>query len=350
MLAFVFGRVVEVSLAGITHGLHCMKRREFITFLGRAAMAWPAVAYAQQPAMPVVGFLGSRSAETDAHLMAAFRRGLSESGYVEGKNVAVEYRWANEQFDRLPELAADLARRQVTVIATSGGARPALAAKAATATIPIVFTTGTDPVQLGLVASFSRPGGNATGVYFVITVLGSKRLELLHELAPKAGTIAFLGNPNNPDAANQTKDIQQAAATFGLRSIVLNASNDSAFDAAFATVVRQRAGALIIGADAFFNSRRDLLIGLAARHAVPAIYPQREFADSGGLMSYGTNSMETYLQSGIYTGHVLKGAKPAELPVVQSTKFELVINLKTAKTLRLEVPAKLLALADEVIE
>jgi len=327
-----------------------MKRREFITFLGGAAIAWPAAAYAQEPATPVIGFLGSRSAQSDAHLMNWFRRGLSESGYVEGKNVTIEDRWANEQFDRLPALTADLVRGAVTVIATGGGARPALAAKAATATIPIVFTTGTDPVQLGLVSSFSRPGGNATGVYFVVTALGSKRLELLHEMNPKAGTIAFLGNPNSLDAENQSNDIQKAAAAFGLQALILNASSDAAIEAALTNAVRQRAGALIIGADAFFNSRRDLLIRLAARHKIAAIYAQREFADTGGLMSYGTSNPETYFQSGIYAGQVLKGAKPADLPVVQSTRFELVINLKAAAALGLDVPAKLLALADEVIE
>jgi ABC-type uncharacterized transport system substrate-binding protein len=282
--------------------------------------------------------------------MAWFRRGLSESGYVEGKNLTIEYRWANEQFDRLPALAADLVRQQVAVLVTGGGARPALAAKAATTTIPIVFTTGTDPVQLGLVSSFSRPGGNATGMYFVVTALGSKRLELLREVTPKAQKIAFLGNPDNPDAKNQSQDIQKAAAAFGLQVIVLNASSDVAMEGALTSAVQQRAGALVVGADAFFNSRRDLLIGLAARHAIPTIYATREFADSGGLMSYGTNNTETYLQSGIYTGQVLKGAKPADLPVLQSTRFEFVINLRTARTLGLDVPAKLLALAEEVIE
>jgi putative ABC transport system substrate-binding protein len=327
-----------------------MTRREFLILLGGAATAGPVAAFAQQPALPVIGFLGSRSAETDAHLMAWFRRGLSESGYVEGKNLTIEYRWANEQFDRLPALAADLVRQQVAVLVTGGGARPALAATAATTTIPIVFTTGTDPVQLGLVSSFSRPGGNATGMYFVVTALGSKRLELLREVTPKAQKIAFLGNPDNPDAKNQSQDIQKAAAAFGLQVIVLNASSDGAMEGALTSAVQQRAGALVVGADAFFNSRRDLLIGLAARHAIPTIYATREFADSGGLMSYGTNNTETYLQSGIYTGQVLKGAKPADLPVLQSTRFEFVINLRTARTLGLDVPAKLLALAEEVIE
>jgi putative ABC transport system substrate-binding protein len=236
------------------------------------------------------------------------------------------------------------------VLVTGGGARPALVAKAATTTIPIVFTTGTDPVQLGLVSSFSRPGGNATGMYFVVTALGSKRLELLREVTPKAQKIAFLGNPDNPDAKNQSQDIQKAAAAFGLQVIVLNASSDVAMEGALTSAVQQRAGALVVGADAFFNGRRDLLIGLAARHAIPTIYATREFADSGGLMSYGTNNTETYLQSGIYTGQVLKGAKPADLPVLQSTRFEFVINLRTARTLGLDVPAKLLALAEGVIE
>jgi putative ABC transport system substrate-binding protein len=327
-----------------------MKRREFLIFLGGAVTAGPVAAYAQQPALPLIGFLGSRSAETDAHLMTWFRRGLAESGYVEGKNLAIQYRWANEQFDRLPALAADLVRQPVAVLVTGGGARPALAAKAATTSIPIVFTTGTDPVQLGLVSSFSRPGGNATGVYFVVTALGSKRLELLRELTPKAENIAFLGNPDNPDAKNQSQDIQKAADAFGLQVIVLNASSDADIGAAFGSAIQRRAGALVVGADAFFNSRRDLLIGLTARHSIPAIYAQREFADNGGLMSYGTNNAETFFQSGIYTGQILKGAKPADLPVAQSTRFEFVINLRTAKALGLEVPARLLALAEEVIE
>src|SRR5215217_6637955 len=327
-----------------------MKRREFITFLGGAAIAWPAAAYAQEPATPVIGFLGSRSAQSDAHLMNWFRRGLSESGYVEGKNVTIEDRWANEQFDRLPALTADLVRGAVTVIATGGGARPALAAKAATTAIPIVFTTGTDPVRLGLVSSFSRPGGNATGVYFVVTALGSKRLELLRELTPTAQKIAFLGNPGNPDAKNQWEDIQKAAAAFELEVIVLNANGDAEIGMAFEKAMQQRAGALVVGADAYFNSRRDLLIGLAARHSIPAIYAQREFADRGGLMSYGTNNAETFFRTGIYAGQILKGAKPSDLPVAQSTRFEFVVNLRIAKTLGLDVPPKLLALAEEVIE
>jgi putative ABC transport system substrate-binding protein len=327
-----------------------MKRREFLILLGGAVTAGPVAAYAQQPALPLIGFLGSRSAETDAHLMTWFRRGLAESGYVEGKNLIIEYRWANEQFDQLPALAADLVRQPVAVLVTGGGARPALAAKAATMSIPIVFTTGTDPVQLGLVSSFSRPGSNATGVYFVVTALGSKRLELLRELNPTAQKIAFLGNPENPDAKNQSQDIQKAAAAFGLEVIALNASSDADIGVALETAMQQRAGALVVGADAFFNSRRDLLIGLAAHHSIPAIYAQREFADDGGLMSYGTNNTETFFQSGIYTGQILKGAKPADLPVVQSTRFEFVMNLRTAKTLGLDVPAKLLALAEEVIE
>ena len=271
-----------------------MKRRDFLIFLGGAATAGPVAAYAQQPALPLIGFLGSRSTETDAHLMSWFRGGLAESGYVEGKNVTIEYRWANEQFDRLPALAADLVRQPVAVLVTGGGARPALAAKAATTAIPIVFTTGTDPVQLGLVSSFSRPGGNATGVYFVVTALGSKRLELLRELAAKARRIAFLGNPGNPDAKNQSEDIQKAAAAFELEVMVLNANSDAEIGMALEKAMQQRAGALVVGADAYFSSRRDLLIGLAAHHSIPAIYAQREFADRGGLMSYGTNNAETF--------------------------------------------------------
>jgi putative tryptophan/tyrosine transport system substrate-binding protein len=327
-----------------------MKRRQFLRLIGGAAVAWPFAARAQQPAMPVVGFLNAGSAGPLRQQIAAFREGLKDSDYVEGQNVAVEYRWAEGQYDRLPALVADLVRQQVSVIVAGGGGPAALAAKAATTTIPIVFSAGEDPVGLGLVASLNRPGGNITGVYQFTTGLEAKRLGLLHEMVPKATSIAVLVNPNFANAENQLRDVQEAAARLGVQLVVVRANAESDFDAAFSTAVSQRAGALLVCGSPFFNGRREQLVVLAARHAVPAIFEWRDFAAAGGLMSYGTSLANAYRQVGVYAGKILRGAKPVDLPVVQSTRFELVINLSTAKALGIEVPPTLLARADEVIE
>ena len=323
-----------------------MRRRKFITIVCGAAVAWPFAARAQQRAMPVIGFLNSASRAE--WTLAAFKKGLSETGYVEGQNVAIEYRWAEGQNDRLPALAADLVRGQVTVIAANSAA--AVAAKAATNRIPIVFNSGVDPVKIGLVASLNRPGGNLTGVSSLNVELGPKRLELLRELVPAATNIALLVNPTGPNAEILTSDVQRAARTLGLQIHVLHASTERAFDAAFASLVQMRADALVIGADGFFTSRSEQLAALAVRHAVPAIYQNRAFAAAGGLLSYGGSSADSYRLVGIYVGRILKGEKPGDLPVQQSTKVELTLNLNAAKTLGISISRELLARADEVIE
>jgi putative ABC transport system substrate-binding protein len=327
-----------------------MNRREFITLLGGAAVAWPLAARAQQPAMPVIGFLHSQSPDTNVDLMRGFHRGLKESGYVEGENVTIAYRWADNQLERLPTLAAELVRRQVAVISTGSNAA-ALAAKAATATIPIAFSVAEDPVKLGLVASLARPGGNLTGINFLNTELTAKRLELLRELVPAATRVAVLVNPTGgPSVETTVRDVEAAARAMGLQTQVLNASTSHEIAAAFATFGRERPDSLFVGGDAFFISRRVQLAHLATRHAVIATYPLRDFAEVGGLMSYGSNLTDAYRQVGAYTGRILKGAKPADLPVVQASKFELVVNAETARILGLTVPPSLLARADEVIE
>jgi putative tryptophan/tyrosine transport system substrate-binding protein len=326
-----------------------LRRREFITLLGGAA-AWPLVARAQQPTIPIVGYIHADSPQTVVGLLAAFREGLGETGFVEGQNVAIEYRWAENDLSRIPELVADLVRRRVAVIVTPGSSAAALAAKAATTSIPIVFSLGLDPVQLGLVASLSRPGGNITGVNSMSNELVAKRLGLLHELLPTATRFAVLVNPKNPTTESLKKDIEAAAAAIGPPIEFFTASTGAEIDTAFASLLQKRADALVVHPDNLFINRRVQLITLAARHAVPTVYPLRPDAEAGGLMSYGTKLADAHRQAGVYTGRILKGAKPADLPVVQPTTFEFVINLQTAKTIGLTVPATLLARADEVIE
>jgi putative ABC transport system substrate-binding protein len=327
-----------------------VRRREFITLLGGAA-AWPIAASAQQPATPVVGLVNARSPEASERQVAAFRKGLNEAGCVEGQNVTVEYHWLNGQYDRLASLMADLVRRRVAVIATPGATLPALAAKAATATVPIVFGVAEDPVGLGLVASFARPGGNATGINIFLNELVAKRLGLLHELVPKAVRVAVLVNPANAPSAEATlRDLPEAARAIGLQTQVLNASTSREIEAAFATLVRERADALFVAPDAFFISRRVQFVTLAARYGIPTAHNAREEVEAGGLMSYGTDNLDMWRQVGVYTAQILKGAKPADLPVLQSTKFEFVINLQTARALGIEVPNSIQLLADELIE
>jgi putative tryptophan/tyrosine transport system substrate-binding protein len=324
-------------------------RRQFITLLGGAAAAWPLAAPAQQSATPVIGYVNSRSRETDTPFLAAFHRGLNETGYVEGQNVAIEYRWAEGQYDRLRVLATDLVDHRVTVMAATS-TPAALAAKAATSTIPIVFTTAADPIAVGLVDSMSRPSGNATGVNIYVSRLGAKRLELLRELVPNAAVIGMLVNPNFPDAESQSKDVKDAARTLGRQVHAVNANSESDFIRAFSTFIEMKADALLVSTDGLFLSRREQLVALAARHKIPAIYFVRDFVLAGGLMSYGADIADGYRHAGIYVGQILKGTKPGDLPVMQPTKFDLVINLKTAKVLGLSVPLTLQASADEVIE
>jgi putative tryptophan/tyrosine transport system substrate-binding protein len=326
-----------------------MRRREFLAVIGGGLATWPYAARAQQP-MPVIGYLSSRSLGDSAALVAAFRKGLGEAGFIEGQNVAIEYRWAEGQYDRLPAQAADLARQRVAILVTTGGEPSALAAKAATSTIPIVFTAGGDPVKAGLVQSLNRPGGNATGVSVLTTAPESKRLGLLHELVPGAKAVGVLIDPYYREAGAQERELREAAGTLGQPIQIAYAKNDAELEQAFQTLVRQGADALLVGADPFFDTRRDRIVAFAAERRMPAVYQFREYAQAGGLMSYGVSLPEGYHQVGLYAGQILKGAKPADLPIVQSIKFEFVINLKTAKSLGLEIPAMLLARADEVIE
>jgi len=327
-----------------------MRRRDLITLLGGAAVAWPLTARAQQPAMPVVGLVSAGSAEVYAREVAAFREGLNETGTIEGQNVTVEYHWMEDRFDQMPLVMTDLVRRQVDVIATPGTV-PSLAAKAATATIPIVFGAGANPVQLGLVASLARPGGNATGVNFLVSEVVTKRLRLLHDLVPKGVRVAVLVNPANASiTASTLQEVREAAPTIGLQTQTLNASTIGEIDAAFAALARAHLDALFVAPDGFFFSRAAQFVTLTARDKIPASYDNRHFVEPGGLMSYGTNLADYWHQVGVYTGRILKGAKPADLPVVQSTKFEFVINLQTARTLGIEVPPGILSIADEVIE
>jgi putative ABC transport system substrate-binding protein len=324
-----------------------VKRREFITLLGGAAASWPIAARAQQPAVPLIGWLGST--EANDRLLTAFRKGLAEAGYVEGRNVAIEYRWAEGRYDRMPAMAAELVRRPVAMIIASP-TPTALVAKAATATVPIVFGVTDDPVKLGLVTSLARPEGNATGVYFFLSDLAGKQLGLLRELVPAAKRIGLLVNPDNANAEAVTRELAAAASAIGVQIELMRASDLPAIHTAVAALARDKADALVVGADPFFFSRRVQLVTLTTRHAIPTVFTVRDFSEAGGLMSYGTSLTEAFRQMGVYSGRVLKGARPADLPVVQSTKFDFIINLTTAKALGLEVPPTLLARADEVIE
>jgi putative ABC transport system substrate-binding protein len=327
-----------------------MKRREFITLLGAAAAAWPLAARAQQPAMPVIGFLNALGQNDRPNLPVAFRRGLGEAGYVDGRNLTIEYRFAENRYDRLPALAADLVGGKVNVIAATGGGAAVLAAMAATKTIPIVFTTAGDPVHEGYVPSLNRPGGNVTGVSWFSTLVAGKGLGLLHELVPKAALIAVLANPKLPESARMQSEAHQAGRNLGRQLLVLNASTPSEIDAAFATMRERQANALFVGGDPFLSSRRQQIVALAARDSIPAMYTNREFVEEGGLISYGNDTADGYRRAGVYVGRILNGASPADLPVDQATKFEFVINLRTAKELGIEVPPGLSSMADEIIE
>jgi putative ABC transport system substrate-binding protein len=327
-----------------------MQRREFIKLVGGAAAAWPLAAHAQQPATPVIGWISSRAASESSYLVAAFRQGLKETGYVEPQNTVLDFRWGNGHYELLPALASELVHRSVTVIVATGGDPAAQAAKAATVTIPIVFVSGSDPVKVGLVASLNRPGGNITGVHLLLLGMGAKRLGLLHELVPAANPIGVLANPNFADAHTQVRDVEDAARSLGLELLVLKASTELEIDAAFNQLVQRRIGAVLIGSDPFFTTRRGQLAALTLRHGIPAMFDLREYAAAGGLMSYGASLLDGYRQGGIYTGRILKGEKPADLPVMQSTKFDFVINLNIAKALGVAFPLGLLAIADEVIE
>jgi len=327
-----------------------MKRRAFITLLGGAAAAWPFATRAQRPVIPVIGYLHSGSSAPYVHLVAAFRQSLKEAGYVEGENVAIEYRWAEGRYDRLPALAAELVGRHVALIVAQGGDPSVLAAKSVTSTIPIVFTSSSDPVKLGLVASLNRPGGNATGFWLYTSLLGTKRFEMMRQLFPASTLIAILVNPNNPNAQIDMPDLQDAARTVGQSISFVTARTETEIEATFAALGDKRVSALLVNTDPYFLERRDQFVALATRYSVPTIYPWREAVTAGGLMSYGASLADGYRQVGIYASRILKGEKPADLPVVQPTKFELAINLKTAKALGLQIPDRLLALADEVIE
>jgi len=327
-----------------------MKRREFVSLLGVATAAWPLAARAQQPALPVVGFLGTGSSESDAFRAAAVQKGLMEAGYVEGRNVAFEYRWAENRYERLPALAAELVRREVAVIVAIGGNTSAVAAKLATTTIPIIFAIGGDPIKMGLVASLNRPGGNITGVAFLVATLVAKQFEVLHEAVPKTALIGYLINPNVANYETDTKDVLAAAESVDQKLLVVKARTERELEAAFVTLVQQHVGALVVGGDPFFLTRRAQIVELAARNKVPTIYPLKEYAMAGGLMSYGTSITEAHRIAGLYAGRILKGEKPADLPVQQSTKIEMAVNLNAAKALGLVIPLSLLGRADEVIE
>ena len=326
-----------------------MRRREFITLLGGAAI-WPLAARAQPGPMPVIGFLSARSPEESAHLIAAFRQGLAEGGFIEGQHVAIEFRWARGQYDLLPALAADLVSRRVSVLTTAGGEPAAVAAKRATSTIPIVFGSGSDPVRAGLVESWNRPGGNATGITFMTTLMEPKRLGLLRDLVPGVPLVGVLLNPSFPPAERQLRDIEEAARSVDQRIVIAKAGTDAELDAAFASLIKASVGGLLVGADPYFDTRRERIVAFAQQQRLPAIYQFREFAVAGGLLSYGIDVVDAYRQYGVYTARILKGARPADLPVLQPTKFELVINLKTARALGVKISDNLLSLADEVIE